>query len=65
MIINKHAHIKLTRNDVKEIIKKHLTAAGYKVDMKDIEFNVNQGSYYESATFEGCSVVVNEQKYEE
>ena len=65
MNINKHVHIKLTSNDVKEIIKKHLIAQGYKVDMKDIEFNFNQGSYYESATFEGCSIVANEQKYEE
>lgn len=62
MIINKHVHIKLTSNDVKEIIKKHLISQGYKVDVENIEFNLNQGSYYESATFEGCSIIANEQK---
>ena len=60
MIVNKHVHIKLTPNEVKEIIEKHLIAQGYKVDVKDIEFNLNQGSYYESATFEGCSIIANE-----
>lgn len=57
MIIDKHTHIKLTPEELKDIIKKHLATKGYDADINNIQFNIDQGGMYESATFKGCSII--------
>ena len=64
MKIDKHTHIELTPNDLKDIVLKYLCENGYDVLEKDIEFRVTEGSMYDCAKLRGAFIVAKERKNE-